>query len=1247
MAGLEIPRVFSDKKVGPYTEIDWENRTAEIKAADGSIVFRQENVNVPKSWSQLATNIVASKYFYGEQGTPERETSVATLISRVVMTITKWGKEDGYFASDKDGDLFHKELTWLCLNQYGSFNSPVWFNVGVREKPQTSACFLQSVDDNMESIMDLAKSEAMLFKYGSGTGTDLTPLRSSKEKLTGGGKPSGPVSFMKLYDTIGGIIKSGGKCLAYEQPVYTESGIRTAGELAKSDSYFVVLSWSNRLGRVSAKTARAWFSGVKHAVEVVTDKGTFKVSIDHPFMLSTGESVKAEDLKKGMSLKQISVDVPHTGYVRVGLQDGMKGKDNFHRMVARDVCGWDIDNLSVHHKDGNKFNCHPSNLSVLTQAEHAGLHGKGNAFYTEGLLGSSNGMHSSSKFWSDDERVSNYRQKQSEILKNSGRAQSMQRKIARKKMMEVGYELINAGHDISSFESFCRAKYVSGRRGQTKSTQFERINRVFGSYQGYLDSLATNNHRVVSIRSLGEIGVVSIEVDDQEPDDKRRWSEHNYAIAPIGTVGHSARCAVTLNTRRAARLNCLQVSHPDIMEFIQCKVKEERKAKALIDAGYDADFNGEAYSTVAFQNTNISVRVTDEFMKSIDEGFNFYTFNSSDGKECERIDPDKILTKMAESAWECGDPGIQYHDTLNAWHTCPNTAAQSSSNPCGEFVFLPDTACNLASLNLMKFRQEDGSFDIDRFRAAVRIFIIAMDILIDRSSYPTEKIAQNSRDYRPLGLGYANLGAYVMSLGFPYDSDEARSFAASVTALMTGEAYKSSNEIAKFKDAFAGYELNREPMSNVMEKHRNAMDSIKDCSVIANSIYNAAKNVWNNNCNYMIGYRNAQVTVLAPCGTIGFMMDCDTTGIEPELALVKHKSLAGGGSLKLVNQTVPMALEKLGYDKVRANRIVDYIAGEHGANSPPGLLEKDKAVFDCSFPGINGRSIAPSGHIKMMAAVQPFLSGAISKTVNMPYDSTVEDIKEAYMEGWRLGLKSLSIYRDGSKGSQPLNTKKDEKYKFKRYLIDPVGERTMEYPNRNDRIDFPKFCPDSPVRTRLPMTRKSVTHKFDIQGHEGYIHVGMYDDGRPGEMFITMAKQGSTVSGLMDALATSVSISLQYGIPLKILSEKLKHTRYEPCGFTKNKEIPITSSICDYVFRWMEQQFSEKVVDNDVLNSLLECPEMVLASYPTSDQFPILKIAGGAPYETDSPLCDICGSLTERNGTCYRCRNCGNSMGCS
>lgn len=953
MSGLEIPCVFSDPYDRPFDDVVWEKRTAEIKAADSSIVFRQENVEVPASWSQLATNIVASKYFYGEQGTPERETSVRQLIDRVVSTIQKWGDYDGYFNTPVDSVNFANELEYLCVNQYGSFNSPVWFNVGVREKPQTSACFLQSVDDNMESIMDLAKSEAMLFKYGSGTGTDLTPLRSSKEKLTGGGKPSGPVSFMKLYDTIGGIIKSGGK------------------------------------------------------------------------------------------------------------------------------------------------------------------------------------------------------------------------------------------------------------------------------------------------------------------------------------------------TRRAARLNCLQVTHPDIMEFIECKVKEERKAKALIDAGYDADFNGEAYSTVAFQNTNISVRVTDEFMKSIDEGFNFYTFNSSDGKECERIDPDKILTKMAESAWECGDPGIQYHDTLNAWHTVPNSGSQNTSNPCGEIVTLDDLSCNLASINLMKFRLEDGSFDVNRFRAAVRIFIVAQDILIDRSSYPTEKITQKSRDFRPLGLGYANLGAYIMSLGLPYDSEEARSLAACVTALMSGEAYRMSSEIAKIKGAFKGFELNREPMLKVMMKHRDSLNNIEiqENSNLINCFINAC-GVWEiayKNAEE-VGFRNNQISCCAPTGTIGFMMDCDTTGIEPELALVKHKSLAGGGSLKLVNQTVPMALEKLGYDKARADRIVDYIAGEHGANSPPGLLEKDKAVFDCSFPGINGRSIAPSGHIKMMAAVQPFLSGAISKTVNMPYDSTVEDIKEAYMEGWRLGLKSLSIYRDGSKGSQPLNTKKDEKYKFKRYLIDPVGETTMEYSDRNDYIEFPKFCPDSPVRSRLPMTRKSITHKFDIQGHEGYIHVGMYDDGRPGEMFITMAKQGSTVSGLMDALATSVSISLQYGIPLSVLTEKLKHTRYEPCGFTKNTDIPITSSICDYIFRWMEQQFNGKpLIDIADIDSSEDFPEdgvyaprhlkKVLHSDVVdipSDQFPVLKIAGGAPipsfpnvdsniygissksimdnlqsFQTDAPLCDVCGSLTERNGTCYRCRNCGNSMGCS
>jgi ribonucleoside-diphosphate reductase alpha chain len=1001
--GLTIPRIFSTEGVSPFDQVEWDRRTAAIKDERGRVLFEQVDCEIPRAWSQLATNVVVSKYFYGEINTPERETSVRQLVDRVTRTIADWGREDGYFATSADADAFYDELTYLCLNQYGSFNSPVWFNVGLYHRygiegpannwawdeearavrrvesaykhPQGSACFIQSVSDDMEGIMNLAHSEAMLFKFGSGTGTDLSSLRSSREKLSGGGKPSGPVSFMRVYDAVASVVKSGGK------------------------------------------------------------------------------------------------------------------------------------------------------------------------------------------------------------------------------------------------------------------------------------------------------------------------------------------------TRRAAKMQTLKIWHPDILDFIEAKTKEEKKAQALIRQGYEANFNGEAYSSVLFQNANLSVRVTDEFLRAVEADGDWTTRAVTTGRPMTTYKARLLMDRIAEGTWLCGDPGLQYEDTIQRWHTCPNTAPINSSNPCSEYMFLDDSACNLASLNLMRFRREDGSFDVERFRHAVKVYITAQEILVDHCSYPTERIALNSHKFRPLGLGYANLGSLLMAAGMPYDSNEGRALAGAITAIMHGQANLTSAEIAGHIGPFEGFALNREPMLRVMGMHRDAVEAIDpSCPT---DLHAAAREVWDAclDAGRKHGYRNAQVTVIAPTGTIAFMMDCDTTGIEPDIALVKYKNLAGGGLLKIVNRTVPMALKNLGYDDPSIQKVIDHIDEHDTIEGAPSLKDEHLPVFDCAFPPARGgRSIAWEGHVRMMAAAQPFLSGAISKTVNMPRESTVADIEAAYLEGWKLGLKALAIYRDGSKESQPVGTSKESDKaaaagpepapvaEAQAASIDaPAPAREGEAPAEPLPAPPPTVLPAPPSalgpqplkprRERLPDTRRSVTHKFDIQGHEGYLTVGFFADGRPGELFITMAKEGSTVGGLMDTIGTLVSMGLQYGVPLDVFVNKFAHSRFEPAGFTRNPDIPIAKSITDYIFRWLGIQFvpgyraantpnregdaspspsgegrERGTIDDEPAaaptvkvngHRKATAAEVEEASAPAVDPAPIGYVAAEvqqqqfASFQSDAPACDNCGALTVRCGTCYRCFNCGNSMGCS
>ena len=987
---LRLERVFSDAKVKPFDQIEWDKRTAEITDDGGKVIFKQENVEVPKSWSQLATKVVVSKYFYGEQNTSERETSVRQLIHRISRTIADWGIADGYF-SKADGEVFYEELTWLCLNQYGAFNSPVWFNVGLYhqygvgkksgkgnwffnrktgeaeraatqyEYPQGSACFIQSVHDDMESIMHLAYSEAMLFKYGSGTGTDLTPIRSSREKLSGGGRPSGPMSFLKVYDQVANVVKSGGK------------------------------------------------------------------------------------------------------------------------------------------------------------------------------------------------------------------------------------------------------------------------------------------------------------------------------------------------TRRAAKMNTLRDWHGDIEEFIDAKQKEEKKAWALIEQGYDGSYNGDAYGSVMYQNENLSVRASDEFMQAAVDGKEWWTRSVTGNRPLQKKDASALLEKIAEGTWICGDPGIQYDGAIQKWHTCKGTEPIHSTNPCSEYVFINNTACNLASLNLMKFKREDSKFDIERFKAAVRIFITAQEILVDNASYPTKDIAENSHIFRTLGLGYANLGSLCMSYGLPYDSDEGRALAGAITSIMTGHAYEQSAEIAANIGAFPGYrdarcagvektvsKDNVESTLGVIQLHRDAVEEIHPSEEFG-YLKVEARECWERALSRgkQVGYRNAQVTVLAPTGTIAFLMDCDTTGVEPDIALVKYKLLAGGGMLKIVNRGVPDALRRLGYSESDVTAIVAHIekydtiedVEENGATIKSGLQPAHLPVFDCAFKPARGkRSIGYLAHLKMMAAAQPFISGAISKTVNMPNESTVAEIRDTYVQAWKMGLKCVAIYRDGSKRSQPLNTKKTSegvaKTSSDAVMVSELTARTKEL---EAAIAHLQAEAGKPLRRRLPDTRTAYTHKFDIAGHEGYLTVGVFEDGRPGELFITMSKEGSTIGGLMDSIGTLTSMALQYGVPLEALVKKFAHQRFEPSGFTKNPEIRNASSITDYVFRWLAFQFIPGYRES--INTARNQPELVMPGLaeeikkkvnrpvpelPIAEDTEVVNVNPTKAAERraatltqmitnqqDAPSCPNCGQITVRNGACYKCLNCGESLGCS
>ena len=1068
-AGIHFPRHFTIEGQDPYEMIEWGTRTALITSRTGDAVFEQQHVRTPAFWSQQAVNIVASMYFRGKPGSPERESDIGSLIDRVVDQIAAWGDKDRYFRTPEDREAFRDELKHLMVHQKAAFNSPVWFNCGYRENPQCSACFIISVQDSMESILDLAKTEGMLFKHGSGTGSNLSALRGSGEMLNGGGTASGPVSFMKGFDAFAGVIKSGGSCLAPGQPVWTTDGPMRAKQLAERKDGFMCMSWDPPSGRFVEKRARAWLSGTKSVMRLITDRGEFNVSTDHPFRLPNGDTVRADNLLIGTDL--------HT-----------------HKAIPHDE---------------------PKPL------------------------------------------------------------------------------------------------------------------------------------RVTGFDHLGTMPVYSVEVDCRTADDKTAESGHTFVIQP--DTRPDSPGVVVHNTRRAAKMVILNADHPDIIEFIDCKAREEKKAWTLIDAGYDESITGDAYASIFFQNANNSVRVTNAFMKAVADDDPWETRAVTDpGHVVETHSARGMMRRIAEAAHICGDPGMQFDTTVNEWHTCPVTDRIRASNPCSEYMFLDDSACNLASINLMKFEDEHG-FDAESFRAAVRTMITAQEIIVGNAGYPTPAIERNSRDYRPLGLGYCNLGALLMSQAVPYDSDAGRAIAGAVTALMTGEAYRQSAVIARDAGGpFAGFEKNREPFLKVMAKHGRAVRPIiENGGTPAAAIAGHAERAWREAISIGTehGFRNAQATVLAPTGTIGFMMDCDTTGIEPDIALVKYKKLVSQGLMKIVNQTVPKALERLGYEPEAAKAVIDHVEATGTIEGAPHLSDDDLAVFDCAFKPKNGeRSIAPSGHIRMIGAAQPFISGAISKTINMPTATTVEEIEAAYIDAWKLGAKSVSIYRDGSKRTQPLTTDMDSA--------------------RGDAGKTPE-----PVRRRLEDERHAITHKFEVGGHEGYVTVGMFPDGKPGEIFIVMAKEGSTISGFADAFAQAISYALQYGVPLEMLVNKFCHQRFEPAGITRNPKIRMAKSIVDYIVRWMATKFLDEDAQRAVGINLPEKTDAPEAGPPADEAPAGARITGpglpGAsaaepaaqlmamdpasllPNDQDAPACPGCGSMMLRNSTCYACPNCGMTSGCS
>ena len=1337
--GVAVRRYYTVPGIHPFEKIEWERRVARLTDVSGKVIFEQADVEVPTFWSQTATNIVAQKYFHGALDTPQREQSVKHLIDRVARTIAEWGRQDGYFSSDEDAESFYAELAHLLAMQKASFNSPVWFNVGVQNgaRPQCSACFINSVDDTMESILDLAKTEGILFKYGSGTGTNLSPLRSSKERLSGGGKPSGPVSFMKGYDAFAGVIK----CLTPDTYIYTTTGMIRMGEFisaslpegfhpddqvilateqGKQRISHVYVSPESDIWRVTLGMTGLELKGTaEHPVLTMNqecqlvwktlgqiEQGDYVAVARHidcwAENMPTFEAFSPELV---VTRKQITYPTRMTpelarllGYmVSEGCMDEHRVRFvNADKEVFDDFlsCFSRVFGVDVSEKFSTRINPKTGVVTYLFQAEWKGVvqffkyvgltcDYSNRKIVPQSILRSPKeiAVEFLRAYFEGDGHVSRLvycasaseellRQIQ-QMLLNFGIISVLRRKriggvmyfylnmqgaeakaymerigfVSRKKQQALHLpEKRNTNIDVVPYlvealrnrSQSCNGYYACSD-GRTRKIPFGFFNRT-SQHISYA-RLEETADVIPAIRLLDEQLAETVEwvmkqkfFWDRVAAKELAGRSKTYDVTVPETHSFIANGIVCHNsggkTRRAAKMVILNMEHPDIEEYITCKATEEKKAHALIDMGYNPDI---AYESVFFQNANNSVRVTDAFMQAALEKKIWQTKAITTGEIMGEFQAKTLLQKIAESTHLCGDPGMQYDTTINAWHTCPNSGRIDASNPCAEYLFVNNSACNLSSLNVMRFRSSDGEFDAESFTHAVDIMIIAQDIIVDNSSYPTRQIEENSHLFRPLGLGYTNLGALLMARGLPYDSDAGRAYAAAITAILCGQAYKTSAMLARARGVFEAYAPNAAPMLNVIRKHGEAVNNI-DAALVPPELIAAAQAVWRDalESGQQAGFRNAQVTVLAPTGTISFMMDCDTTGIEPELALIKYKHLAGGGSLKMINGTVPEALARLGYADDEQQAILAHLEQRDTIENAPFLKRADLSVFDCAFPPKNGqRVIHYMGHLKMMAAVQPFISGGISKTVNVPNSATVEEITDAYVTAWKLGLKAVAIYRDGSKRMQPLTT-----------------STTQGKPKPETIVEF------KPVRRRLPDEREAMTKKFSVAGHKGYVTVGMYEDGAPGELFIVMSKEGSTISGLMDGFATAISLALQYGVPLHVLVNKFAHTRFEPAGFTGDKDIPIAKSILDYIFRWLALKF---LTQADRPNVLSDAPTLTQNGHAEAAQEWQMQTSSRVAEaeqrvfqeQADAPPCSVCGAIMVRSGTCYKCLNCGTTSGCS
>lgn len=1198
--------------------INWVKRDAVIKNVNGEVIFQQDGVEFPDFWSDQAVKIVTDKYFRGIVDSEQRETSLKQVVNRVVDTITEWGLEQEYF-DDENSKIFNLDLKYLILNQYYSFNSPVWFNVGIEENPQVSACFIQGVDDSMESIMELTRNEAFIFKGGSGSGTNFSKLRGKEENLSTGGKASGPVSFMKALDSFAGVIKSGGKCLAPWQKIFTEYGPVEVMKLSHLNK-FIVLSYDPPSNRIKAKWAKAWKEEEKDLVRIYTDKGKFDLSYDHPVKLSTGEYVEAIKLNNGMSLFSGSVN-EFNGYYRVNLRDGKKGKELFHRMIVKDILNENLDNIIIHHIDEDKKNNIISNLNIINQSKHAKIHMNKLVEKNEHIFqnqsfpqyGKDNPMHKESKFWKDKKKVNKYIEKQQKILVESGRAIDMQKLAAKQKMLNLAYKLINNGHEFSNFETYIKArKTFFGYLPSSENKIFDAINRNFRTFENFIKELDKNNHRVIKIEKIGKRITYNVEVMCDTNDDKSVNSGHNFLIVDdLSTKG-----IFVSNTRRAAKIAILDCDHLDIVDFIKSKTVEEKKAMALVKEGYSVNFEDEhgAYQTVAFQNQNNSVNIFDEFIQAVEENGDWLLKPRGNGKS-NKVNAKELFLDICKSAHACGDPGLIFDGIINRYHTCPNSGKIRGLNPCAEYIDIDDSACNLGSINLKRFvsKTENGFvFDIEGFKSAVWLATLAQEIMVDKASYPTEKIGNNARRHRQLGVGYCNLGALLMYCGLAYDSDEGRALAASISSLLTATVYEMSGFIARIKEPFEVFKDNKSSVRSVLQKHRyNIENKVLSNTQDTNDIKEAAIETWDTVLDFIEyhGIRNSKATVLAPTGTIGFMMDCDTTGVEPELFLVKYKTLVGGGSIKIINNTIGQALVNLGYPEKTITKIIDYIEVNGTVEGCKLILKKHLSIFDTSYSSIpGGRCIEYTGHIKMLGAIQPHISGGISKTVNMPNSATVEDVYNAFMMAYKSGCKVITIFRDGSKGSQPLNARKEE------------------HKDKAEEEEETKI-----IKRSMPHECEAFRHGFSISGHKIYLHTGFFPDGTLGEIFVRAAKEGSTMSGFLESIAILTSVSLQYGVPLKALVSKLEHISFEPNGYTGNKDIGYAKSIVDYIFRYLGRYVQREEQKQKEEKETIEVNTVDKNTFVSGD----------------GPPCSNCGSIMVRRGACYYCDDCHESTGCS